>query len=62
MADQDCKETERRLAQARRMICAAADRAKTERITELIDELEGKLRSEKEESRAASVAGLKGSR
>ena len=62
MADQDCKETERRLAQARRMICAAADRATTERITELIDELEGKLRSEKEESRAASVAGLKGPR
>jgi len=47
MADQDCKETERRLAQARRMICAAADRATTERITELIDELEGKLRSER---------------
>jgi len=44
------------------MICAAADRATTERIAELIDELEGKPRFEKEESRAASVAGLKGPR
>jgi hypothetical protein len=49
MPDQDRKETERRLDEARRMISGAADRATTERITELIDELEGKLRTEKEE-------------
>jgi hypothetical protein len=60
MPDQDRKETERRLDQARRMMSAAADRAAAERIIELIDELEGKVRSEKEEN--ASVAGLKGPR
>jgi hypothetical protein len=49
MPDQDRQETERRLDQARRMMSAAADRATTERITELIDELKGKLRTEKEE-------------
>ena len=49
MPDQDRKETERRLDQARRMVAAAGDRATTERLTELIDELEGKLRTEKEE-------------
>jgi hypothetical protein len=60
MADQDRKETERRLDQARRMVAATGDRATSERLTELIDELEGKLRTEKEEKKAASVAGLKG--
>jgi hypothetical protein len=58
MPDQDRKETERRLDQARRMAAAIGDRATMERLTELIDELVGKLRTEKE---AASVAGLKGS-
>jgi hypothetical protein len=58
MADQDRKETERLLNQVRRM--AAALVTVTERLAELIDELEGKLRSEKEEN--ASVAGLKGPR
>ena len=47
MADQDRKETERRLNQARRM--AAALVTVTERLAELIDELEGKLPTEKEE-------------
>ena len=49
MGDQDRKETdtERRLNQARRM--AAALVTVTERLAELIDELEGKLRTEKEE-------------
>jgi hypothetical protein len=47
MADQDRKETERRLNQARQM--AAALVTVTERLAELIDELEGKLRTEKEE-------------
>jgi hypothetical protein len=41
------------------MAAAAGDRVTTERLTELINELEGKLRTEKE---AASVVGLKGSR
>jgi hypothetical protein len=58
MPDQARKETERRLDQARRMAAAIGDRATIERLTELIDELVGKLRTEKE---AASVAGLKGS-
>ena len=47
MADQDRKETERRLNQARGM--AAALVTVTERLAELVDELEGKLRTEKEE-------------
>jgi hypothetical protein len=47
MADQDRKETERRLNQARQM--AAALVTVTERLAELIDDLEGKLRTEKEE-------------
>jgi hypothetical protein len=59
MPDHDRKETERRLDQARRMAAAAGDRVTTERLTELINELEGKLRTEKE---AASVVGRKGSR
>ena len=54
---QDRKETERCLNHARQM--AAALVTVTERLAELIDELEGKLRTEKE---AASIAGLKGSR
>jgi hypothetical protein len=58
MPDQDRKETERRLDQARRMAAAIGDRATMERLTELIDEIVGKLRTETE---AASVAGLKGS-
>ena len=59
MPDHDRKETERRLDHARRMAAAAGDRVTTERLTELINELEGKLRTEQE---AASVVGLKGSR
>ena len=47
MAEQDRKETERRLNQARQM--AAALVTVTERLAELIDDLEGKLRTEKEE-------------
>jgi hypothetical protein len=58
MPDQDRKETERRLDQARQMAAAIGDRATMERLTELIDELIGKLRTETE---AASGAGLKGS-
>jgi hypothetical protein len=49
MADQDRKEIERRLDQARRMGAATGDRATMERLTELIEELEGRLRVEKEE-------------
>jgi CRP-like cAMP-binding protein len=49
MADQDRKEIERRLDQARRMAAATGDRATMERLTELIEELEGRLRVEKEE-------------
>jgi hypothetical protein len=48
MADQDRREIERRLDQASRMAAATGDRATAERLTELIDELEGKLRGEKE--------------
>jgi hypothetical protein len=44
MTEQDRKELERRLEQARRMGAAATDRATIERLTELIDELTGKLR------------------
>ena len=58
MPDQDRKEAERRLDQARRMVAAAGDRTTMERLTELIDELEGKLRADKEET--ASVGRLKG--
>jgi hypothetical protein len=58
MPDQDHKETERRLDQARRMAAAVGDRATMERLAELIDELVGKLRTEKE---AAAVVGVKGS-
>jgi hypothetical protein len=49
MPDRDRKETERRLDQARRMVTAAGDSATKEKLTELIDELEGKLRTDTEE-------------
>jgi hypothetical protein len=47
MAGQDRKEAEHRLNQARQM--AAALVTVTEKLAQLIDDLEGKLRTEKEE-------------
>jgi hypothetical protein len=52
MTDQSRKELERRLEQARRMVAGATDRSTTERLTELVDELAGKLCEAK--SKAAS--------
>jgi hypothetical protein len=40
----DRRELERKLSQARRLAAAAPDRATKERLSEMIDELEGRLR------------------
>jgi hypothetical protein len=59
MVDQNRKEIERRLDQARRMAAASPDRTTMERLTELIDELEGELRAERKKSKVTSMGGTR---
>jgi hypothetical protein len=49
MADLTPRELERRIEQARRLHATATDRTTTERLTQLIDELVGKLGEKKNE-------------